>query len=105
MSICGGTSDPDHEFVIEPDSSIGAYIDDSSRSDLYLKSGVFTHASFGNTKTIYKRIIKVDCTNKNADADHTHTDTPSYITVTSTVSWSGGQAVLEEQLYNWHRTP
>ncbi|MBI3256040.1 MAG: hypothetical protein HYZ63_03660 [Candidatus Andersenbacteria bacterium] len=68
----------------------------SGNPQLYInEDGTWAHD--GTKASPYKRVIAINCSTKN--------DEPTFITVTSTVTWSSrGQnreVVLKERLYNW----
>jgi len=65
--------------------------------DLYIASnGEWSHTP-SDTTTPYKRVLEVDCSEKDGD--------PGFVTTTSRVTWvSRGESrevVLKEKLYNW----
>lgn len=100
--------DPSNTYTIDPEivrdfTEHGSKVPDDSDKALYIqKNKLWTHEKVGSTTpTAYSRVLHVDCTNVNKTGTE-----PSFVTVTSTVSWKGQyeqdkSISIKEQLYNW----
>ncbi len=102
--ICGATSDTNpHNYTIDPEVvrrfvASKTHVPDSGLQDLYIQSSKLWVHNITIQKTPYKRVMVADCSHVN--------DAPAFVTITSTVSWTGQGGVLrsvliKEQLYNW----
>ncbi len=99
--ICEDTGK--HTYTVDPTMvrnfvASKAKVRNSAVQMLYIQgNSLWTH-TVTSKPTGYRRVLEADCAHVN--------DTPAYVTITSTVSWTGQNGAtknvsIKELLYNW----